>query len=254
MLFFSGWHQPNNGASGCGAFDRCMISVNRLQEGGGKYGRKTPFAVKDWILDSGAFTRISLGRGHLSVKRYAKAIDRWRHCGSLVAAASQDYMCESFILSKTGLTVGDHQRLTLHRYDRLRQELEGLQCPTYLLPVLQGFTPAEYVGHLKDYGDRLPRGAWVGVGSVCKRNGNPSQVESILIAIKTDRPDLRLHGFGLKETALKSSIVWDLLYSADSMAASFAARISGKSANDPRVAIAYAQRIQPPMQKSIFSA
>lgn len=247
MLFFSGWHQPRNGPSGCANFDRCMVSVNRL------IGRKSGFPVQDWILDSGAFTRISTGKGHLSTKQYAKLIDRWSHNGNLVAAISQDYMCESFILSKTGLSIPVHQTLTVHRYDRLLAELKALNCQTYLMPVLQGFAPSDYVRHLEMYGQRLSHGAWVGVGSVCKRNGNPAQIESVLLAIKTTRPDLRLHGFGLKKTALNSSIVWDLLYSADSLAASYAARMAGKNANCPQTALAYAKKIKPPQQQSIFA-
>jgi hypothetical protein len=55
------------------------------------------------------------------------------------------------------------------------------------------------------YGDRLERGAWTGVGSVCKRQGKPSIVEGILLAIKEVRPDLRLHGFWRKAYRLAES-------------------------------------------------
>lgn len=248
MLFFSGWHQPRDGPSGCADFPYCMISINRL------INRKSSFPVQRWILDSGAFTRISSGRGHLSVKRYAKEIQRWSDNGKLLAAVSQDFMCEPFILQKTGLSVAVHQRLTIHRYDLLNIELKNLDCNTYLMPVLQGFTPQEYVNHLQQYGERLHRGAWVGVGSVCKRNGNPSQIEAILMAIHLNRPDLNLHGFGLKKTALQSSIVWDILYSADSLAASYAARKSGRSGqNCPKTALKYTQEIRQPPQISIFA-
>ena len=61
--------------------------------------------------------------------------------------------------------------------------------------------------HVCRYGELLTPGQWVGVGSVCKRNGNPDQIEDILLAIKAQRPDLRLHGFGIKLEALKSSTV-----------------------------------------------
>src|SRR5208282_4648239 len=50
---------------------------------------------------------------------------------------------------------------------------------------------------------RLKQGAWVGVGSVCKRNSNPDAIEDVLLAIKQERPDLLLHGFGLKIQALE---------------------------------------------------
>jgi hypothetical protein len=104
------------------------------------------------------------------------------------------------------------------------------------MPVLQGYDPADYVSHIRQYGDRLARGAWVGVGSVCKRNGNKAAIEAVLWTIKKERPDLRLHGFGLKSTALGSSLVARLLHSADSMAWSFAARMTGRNGNDWREA------------------
>jgi hypothetical protein len=111
------------------------------------------------------------------------------------------------------------------------------------MPVLQGYAPHEYVDHLRQYDDRLAHGAWVGVGSVCKRNGNPRAIEEVLAAIKTERPDLRLHGFGLKMTALRSPVVRALLHTADSMAWSYAARMRGGDANSWREAQAWTKRI-----------
>jgi hypothetical protein len=48
------------------------------------------------------------------------------------------------------------------------------------------------------------------------------------MAIKNERPDLRLHGFGLKTTALADPLVRSMLWSADSMAWSFAAAASAQ--------------------------
>lgn len=45
-------------------------------------------------------------------------------------------------------------------------------------------------------------------------------------------PDLRLHGFGLKTTALANATIRDSFETADSMAWSFAARREGRNAND----------------------
>src|SRR4051795_10333681 len=85
---------------------------------------------------------------------------------------------------------------------------------------------------------------WVGVGSVCRRNGNPSAIEAVLRAIKTERLDLRLHGFGLKLTALGNSFVRENLESSDSMAWSFGAWKAGRNPNDYREATAYCARVQ----------
>jgi hypothetical protein len=68
----------------------------------------------------------------------------------------------------------------------------------------------------------------------------------VLIAIKTERPDLRLHGFGLKKTALSNGTIRALLESADSMAWSFAARKTGKGANDYRNAKRFQDEVNEP--------
>jgi hypothetical protein len=245
MRFFTGLHQPSDAQH----FDAAFISKNRLLK------RKSGFAVGDWIMDSGAFTTIlTHGDYPESVEVYAAEIKRWAKNGNLLAAVAQDYMCEAHMLRITGKTILEHQQLTIDRYDAL------LKCDAggvYILPVLQGYASEDYVRHIGMYGDRLKHGAWVGVGSVCKRNGDPRAIERVLMAIKAVRPDLRLHGFGLKSTALSSWIVKDLLFTADSMAWSFAARKQGRNANDWREAKAWTERIisrPTSAQHQLFSA
>jgi hypothetical protein len=110
-MFYVGLHQPADAKH----FDRAFISVNRLR------GRKKPIAAPAWIMDSGAFTEIAEhGRYRQGVEGYAEEINRWAYPGSgLVCAVAQDYMCEPFIVAKTGLSVAEHQRLTIERYDAL---------------------------------------------------------------------------------------------------------------------------------------
>lgn len=206
--------------------------------------------VGDWIMDSGAFTEVSThGRYRSSVAEYAGEIRRWKNNGNLLAAVSQDFMCEPFILQITGMTVAEHQRLTIERYDGLLAEGTGV----YIMPVLQGYAPQDYLRHIDLYGERLGPGAWVGVGSVCKRNGDIGAIEEVLLAIHHRRPDLRLHGFGLKTTALSSGLVNQLLHTADSMAWSFSARKQGRNANDWREAMAWSRRIESrPLQHPLY--
>lgn len=231
MRFFTGLHQPSDAQH----FDAAFVSVNRLR------ARKGAFSVGDWIMDSGAFTEIST-HGHYrhGVEDYAAQIRRWAKNGNLLAAVAQDYMCEPWIVERTGLTVELHQQLTVERYDAL---LAQGTAGVYVLPVLQGFAPADYVAHIRMYGDRLAYGQWVGVGSVCKRNGDPRQVAAVLLAIKGERPDLRLHGFGLKTTALADPLVTSMLDTADSMAWSFHARKNGRNGNDWREAVRWTSAI-----------
>lgn len=102
------------------------------------------------------------------------------------------------------------------------------------MPVLQGYELNDYIYHISMYGNRLRKHMLVGVGSVCKRNGKPEMIEDIMFAIKQVSPHLRLHGFGIKKTALKSPMVRTLLYSADSMSWSFAARRDGRGSDANR--------------------
>jgi hypothetical protein len=232
MMFYVGLHQPSDAKH----FDHAFVSVNRIR------GRKKAIGAGAWIMDSGAFTEIAThGHYRSSVAEYATEINRWADDPTLVAAVAQDYMCEPFILAKTGLTVEEHQRLTIERYNAL---VALVDPRIYVMPVLQGYAVADYLRHLDMYGDRFKRGAYVGVGSVCKRNTDIGQIEGILTAIKRARPDLRLHGFGLKTTALSSWVVRDCLHSADSMAWSFAARRQGRNANDWREARDFIARIR----------
>ena len=96
---------------------------------------------------------------------------------------------------------------------------------------------------MRQFGSRLAFGAWVGVGSVCKRNGSPKKIVAVMRAILDVRPDLKLHGFGLKITALKDPAVRELVWTADSMAWSFAARREGRNPNDWREALIFQERI-----------
>jgi hypothetical protein len=234
MTFYLGLHQPSD----CHRFARAFVSVNRLRT------RKSNFVVRDWILDSGAFSELARhGRYRDGVEMYARQVLRWHQCGRLRAAVAQDYMCEPMMLAKTGLPVTAHQRLTIARFRALRALVPA---SIYVMPVLQGYTVAEYVRHLRAYGPLLRPGMWVGVGSVCKRNSDVDAIYAVLSAIRRSRPDLRLHGFGLKTTALDNPAIRRALHSADSMAWSFHARRHGRNPNDWREARAFERRITQP--------
>ena len=151
------------------------ISVNRLR-------RRRAIAVGRWIIDSGAFTELaSHGCYRARAADYAAEVRRWAAVGQLEACVARDWMCEPFTCARTGKTVAEHQRLTIERYDELADELGGV---AYAVPVLQGYAPGDYVRHLDAYGRRLRDGSWVGVGSLCKRNGRPEHILAVLEAIR----------------------------------------------------------------------
>lgn len=238
LRFYVGLHQPGDARH----FGRACISINRLRR------RRKPVDCPDVLLDSGAFTELARhGRYRHSVGDYAGEIRRLHDARivNISAAVAQDYMCEPSMLAKTGLTIRDHQRLTIERYDAL----QACGIPVPIMPVLQGSEPLDYVDHLYQYRDRLEPRMWVGVGSVCKRQGDPRAIVAVLQAILTERPDLRLHGFGVKTTSLRHPVVRECLFSADSMAWSFAARMRGRAPNDWREAAAFSRHIDRPIPR-----
>jgi hypothetical protein len=225
VRFYVGLHQPSDAKH----FERACISINRFH---GHRTRRKPVGAR-LLIDSGAFTELARNGGYRSSPAdYAAQLRRLVDEGvaEIDAAVAQDFMCEPFVLAKTGLTVAEHQRLTIQRYDELLAE----RLPMPVMPVLQGWEPVDYARHALAYGNRLLPGGWTGVGSVCRRNSDPVAVYAVLSAIRLVRPDLRLHGFGLKTTALRHRGVLSLLYSADSMAWSLHQRKNGGNRNDWR--------------------
>lgn len=283
MLFFPGWHNVNNGESGTKHFDRVCISYNRIEN------RKSSFPVKDWLLDCG-FTRIMSGKSYPSTRMYATTIYKWATNGNLWGASTQDYPCFDEALGITKLSVLDHQRLTIHRYRQIKRHLQDIHIDActqmhsdfmeyatdcdyqvddvastveseyeesdlpYVIPILQGKRPEDYIHHLAQYGD-IPTRAWVGVGSLKRRPIN--EVEAILASVKLHRPDLRLHGFGLSNKQLSYPGIVGLLFSADSQAGGLANGSGNRkyqNSNNPLLAIAYAQNIDSAaIQTSIFN-
>jgi hypothetical protein len=236
--FYVGLHQPSDAHH----FTHCCIHVGRLGT------RQKPLGCRDLLMDAQSFRILELHGDHeLAPTEYAAIGMRVSALCDRLTLVCQDYMCEDYILQKrfehTGVrfTVADHQRLTISRYDALH--FHASQRGLSVMPVLQGYAAHEYVDHIRQYGRRLARGAWVGVGSVCRRNGDPSTIRDVLYAIRRERPDLRLHGFGLKKTALAWGWIRDALWSADSMAWSLNARKNDRNANDWQEAERYRRTI-----------
>ena len=181
-----------------------------------------------WSLDSGAFTELTLhGRWTVSPSEY---VDQVRRVTEGVGSAPdwvgpRDWMCEPPILARTGLTVWDHQDRTCADYAELLQAAPEVPW----LPVLQGWTPADYERHLRLYecwGVRLPEAPLVGVGTVCRRQAT-AEVAGVLALLGPGGAGLKLHGFGVKLSGLARPGVLASLESADSMAWSYNARRQG---------------------------
>ncbi len=194
-----------------------FVSIRSLR------GRTTlPRALGPWALDSGGFTELSLnGVWETSPAQYAAEVRRCRdEIGRLRWASPQDWMCEPFMVQKTGLSVAEHQRRTVVNLLELRSIAPDLPW----IPVLQGWRRADYLRHVEDYaraGIDLAREPLVGLGSVCRRQGTDEAEELIR---ELHAAGLRLHGFGFKLSGLRQCAPY--LASADSMAWSLRARRS----------------------------
>jgi hypothetical protein len=194
-------------------------------------GRRTlPRALGRWALDSGGFSELSLhGRWETTPAQYVAEAQRFtEEIGGLDWAAIQDWMCEPFMLVKTGLTLAEHQRRTCDSFDTLRALAPDLPWT----PVLQGWTLDDYLRHLDDYATRghdLRRVPVVGLGSICRRQAT-SEATGIIARLASE--GLRLHGFGLKLAGLRRCR--SLLASADSMAWSFDARAEARKGKLPQ--------------------
>ena len=175
----------------------------------------------EWALDSGGFTELSMfGEWTITPEQYVEDLHRIVRSPGLLWAAPQDYMCEPYIVEKTGLSVREPQRRT----DDNQLHQRSLASPGPLIPVLQGFTLDEYKDCFEMYESRgvdLRSEPVIGLGSVCRRQSTLA-IERIVSCFHAK--DLRLHGFGVKTSGLKR--YGEMLESADSMAWSMGARRS----------------------------
>jgi hypothetical protein len=195
--------------------------------------KRLPQARAPWILDSGAFSELKLhGRFTYSAAEYAAGIDRLASIGQMVWAAPMDWMCEPEMIVRTGLSVREHQERTVASY---------LELWPRVIPVIQGYGPRDYdrcIELYREAGVALDREPVVGLGSVCRRSKTREIIR--LIRYLGDH-GLCFHGFGLKGTSYRA--LRPMLASADSMAWSLAARMSGGDANSPQEAIAWRTKL-----------
>jgi hypothetical protein len=218
--FYLGTHQPHwLETAGVPLF----VSHRRLA---GRRG--LPRAVADWALDSGGFSELSLfSEWRTTPQEYVAAVRRYdSEIGRLSWAAPQDWMCEPFMLAKTGLSVAEHQARTVANFVHL-QDLRGDDTRSPFMPVLQGWQRDDYLRCMDLYaaaGVDLSRFPVVGVGSVCRRQAT-GEIGHIMASIRAVDPGIPLHGFGVKRRGL--STYGHHLASADSMAWSFEARRAG---------------------------
>jgi hypothetical protein len=223
VIFYLGTHEPHWLSR---SHVPLFISAVRLRS---RCKETLPKARVPWALDSGGFSVIKGPEGYpQSAEEYACEVRRWRDgIGNLDFAAIQDWMCEPVKLDRTGFTVEEHQKRTVQSWLDLRRIAPDLPW----LPVLQGFTRDEYLRCARMYRDAGTdlSGRWVGIGSVCRRE-ETAEAEEIIRELAG--MGLYLHGFGFKTAGVERSK--KALFSADSLAWSFAARRRSNAARKER--------------------
>lgn len=184
-----------------------LITARRLEARWPKrQGRNSPRpATVPVFLDSGAFTEIdkrgawtwTLPEFVAFVRRACAALETVRWVGI------QDWMCEPFVLRKTGLDVAEHQRRTVASY----LDLCAAAPEVPWLATLQGFTLADYLRCAELYahaGVDLAALPLVGLGSVCRRNGT-AELVAVLDGLARELPGVLFHGYGVKSEGVLQS-------------------------------------------------
>lgn len=177
-------------------------------------------ATMSWALDSGGFTELTLhGQWTTTPQSYIAHVQRYKNeIGKLEWASPQDWMCEPHMLKRTGLTIREHQQLTV----RSVLDLRTLSPQLPIIPVLQGWTRDDYLTHVEMYakaGIALENETIVGLGSICRRQAT-WQAAEIAMALQP----LKLHAFGAKQDAI--GMYGQFLTSCDSMAWSYGGRMN----------------------------
>lgn len=218
--------------------------------------RTLPRARGPWLLDSGAYTRLSTygDWDTLSPTTYVADVHRLAdEVGDLVFAGQMDWLVSDEHLRRTGLPTEEHLWNTVTNYVELVDLWGGDPADCLIIPSLQGRTERDF--HLCwDLFDRvgvnlaaLPR---VGIGSIASREATP-EVAAIVESLLARGPVV-LHGYGVKGGGLRR--YGHLIRSADSAAWSYGARRAGRRHPDctaahttcsscPTAAVAWQQQL-----------
>lgn len=168
-----------------------------------------------WAIDSGGWSELSMyGRYSVTARQYTAEVRTWTACvGKPDFVACLDWLCDPPSVSKTQLSVKEHQKRTTDSY----LELMRLDPTIPWMPVLQGWTAFEYFQHFEEYGRRgvdLTKLPIVGVGSIFVKGRGYAVLEAVLESLCV--MGVKCHGFGFKQRELKQAHQWT--HTADSMA------------------------------------
>jgi hypothetical protein len=171
-------------------------------------GRKSKFEInKPWMMDSGVGQLWKEGNGRLSVEEYANIIIQQNP----PVAWSYDYPCEPSIRNKFGYTSLQAQDMTNRNTELLRDKY-GLKN---VHNVIQGWKLNEYLENIDKIRESGLMTERLGIGSICRRGETQKILRIIKEVYRTVPGWVKLHGFGIKTTLLKTEAKY-YLASADS--------------------------------------
>lgn len=173
------------------------------------------------FIDSGGFfSSLKSGRYASADEEYLQYIQRWQPA----AWALRDYPCEPHLLQQWDRTVQDNIRRTVEHHAKLLDLAQDCGLQETAVPVLQGWHPRDYIDCLDLFRDAGLIKGYMAIGSICRR-GQVGQIERIITALRQELPGhVKLHGFGLKYTALRERSIWQYLHSVDTGAWDYEAR------------------------------
>jgi len=193
------------------------------------------FAGLDAALDSAGFVAaVHYGDYRWSVHQYFDLVQAMPWAWY----ASMDYCVEPQVANNRGLRIL-RIAATAWMYHVCAYEARRRRLPLPM-PVLQGWTPAEYVQCAK----WMPIARWprlVGIGSVCRRHvGGPHGIRAIVDALDAVLPaHVRFHYFGVKTSAMAQLATHERTASFDSQAWDFRARVERRTGRDMPFRIAH---------------
>ena len=210
FYYGSSWHWP------LAYLPRVMLSYNMLRKIKTAWKIDIPF-----MMDSGAFAVIlKYGKYPFIPEEYAEGIEKWHPD----VAWTMDYPCEPSVQKRGDYNPKKAQEMTIDNQIRLLD----LNANTQM--VVQGWEIPDYLANLDKIKEQGLLTEHLGIGSVCRR-GQTTQIARIIRAIHNNVPSwVKLHGFGVKVSALENTDAKFELYSADSM--SWAIEAFGKYENN----------------------
>jgi len=138
--------------------------------------------------------------------------------------ALRDYPCEPQLLKKHDLTAKQNIQRTVDNHIVLMDLLPEYQIISQPVPVIQGWQKEDYLDCIDAFNDAGLMSDYMAIGSVCRRTA-VDNIHKIIVAIRDAIPSwIKLHGFGVKLTALSDLAIWNALYSVDSGAWDYTAR------------------------------